>query len=151
MRRISLLVLAGTVAIASATAYAGSADEAPFAEKVSITSAADGPFTAAGQALCGSGQTATTFNFATRSLPDQVELVVGKTFSCADGTGTFDMVLAVQVRLIGEGPPLPTTFRWMITDGTGQYESTLGSGTGAGVFAEGEFVDQYTGRARTTR
>jgi hypothetical protein len=151
VRRISLFVLAGTVAIATSSALAGAPEQAPFARKVSITSAPDGPFTVTGQASCASGHTATTFNFTTESLPDQVKLVVGKTFRCDDGTGTFDMVLSVQVRLIGQGPPFPTTFRWMITEGTGQYESLLGSGTGVGVLEDGEFVDRYAGRVRIGR
>jgi hypothetical protein len=149
MRLFSLLILAGALAVTVASAQAGSTTAPPFAQKVSITSAPDGPFSATGRALCSSGQVATTFNFAVGSLPDGVKLVVGKTLTCDDDSGSIDMVLSVRIRFVAGGPPHPTSFRWMITDGTGQYEGLLGSGTGVGAIASGEFVDRYTGRVRT--
>jgi len=148
MRLFSLLVLAGMLALATTSAQAGSVEQPPFAAKVSITSAPDGPFSATGHSLCVSGQAATTFNFAVGSLPDGVKLVVGKTFRCDDDSGTFDMVLSVRIRFVAGGPPYPTSFRWLITDGTGQFEGLQGSGTGVGVITNGEFVDSYTGRVR---
>jgi hypothetical protein len=143
MRLFSLLVLAGALAVVAASAQAGSAEQAPFAEKVSITSPPDGLFDATGRSLCPSGQVATTYNFNVGSFPNGFDLVVGKTFTCDDGSGTFDVVVTVQVR-----PQEPrNNFRWMITDGSGQYEGLLGSGTGFGDPADG--LDHYSGRVRT--
>lgn len=142
MRVFSLFVLATALAVAGASAQAGSAEQAPFAEKVSITSPPDGPFNATGRSLCPSGDVATTYNFNVGSFPDGFDLVVGKTFTCDDGSGTFDVVVTVQVR-----PQEPrNNFRWMITDGTGEFEGLLGSGTGFGDRADG--LDHYTGRVR---
>lgn len=143
MRVFSLLVLAGALAVAAASARAGSVEQAPLAEKVSITSAMDGPFNATGHSVCPAGHVATTYNFNVGSFPDGFDLVVGKTFTCDDGSGTFDVVVTVQVR----PQEARNNFRWMITDGTGQYDGLLGSGTGFGDSADG--LDHYTGRVRT--
>lgn len=143
MRLLGLLLLAGTLTVASASVQAASTSEAPYAEPVSITSAVDGPFTATGRALCASGEVATTFNFFLGSEPDGFKLVVGKKFSCDDGRGTFDMTLYVHVK--------PTArrndFRWMITEATGAFEGLRGAGTGLGDYSDPP-VDHYTGRVR---
>ena len=67
--------------------------------------------------------------------------LVGKSFTCDDGSGTFDVVIYVAVR-----PEAPrNNFRWLITHGTGQYEGLLGSGTGFEDSA-GDELDHYLGR-----
>jgi hypothetical protein len=141
------LVVVGALAVVTAVAQAnqgGTADEeAPYAEKVSITSAVDGPFNATGRSLCPSGQVATTYNFFLGSLPDGFNLVVGKSFTCDDQSGTFDVVIYVEVR-----PGAPRNdFRWLVTHGTGRYEDLHGAGTGFGDSA-GDRLDHYTGRVR---
>jgi hypothetical protein len=141
LRLLTLLVLAVTLAIA--TNAVASSDEAPYTKKVSITSAVDGPFEAAGASLCSSGRVATTYNFFLGSVPDGFNLVVGKSFTCDDGSGTFDVVIYVEVR---PGAPR-NNFRWLITHGTGQYAGLLGSGTGFGD-SFGDRLDHYTGRVR---
>jgi hypothetical protein len=143
MRLFSLLILAGTLAVLTASARAASVDEAPYTNKVSITSAVDGPFNATGQSICPSGQVATTYNFFLGSVSNGFNLVVGKSFTCDDGSGTFDLVLYVEVR---PGAPR-NNFRWLITHGTGQYEGLFGSGTGFGD-SLGDGLDHYTGRVR---
>jgi hypothetical protein len=143
MRLLSLFLFAGALAVAAASARADSAEQAPFAEKVSITSAVDGPFDAAGRSICTTGGVATTYNFNVGSFPNGFDLVVGKTFTCDDGSGTLDVVVTVQVR----PQEARNNFRWMITDGTGRYARTLGSGTGFGDPVDG--LDHYTGRVRT--
>jgi hypothetical protein len=143
MRVLSLLVLASALAVAVASAQAGSAEEAPYAEPVSITSAVDGPFTATGHSLCSSGEVATTFNFFLGSEPDGFNLVVGKKFSCDDERGTFDMTLYVHVRPAARR----NDFRWMITEATGAFEGLRGAGTGFGDYSD-PAVDYYTGRVR---
>jgi hypothetical protein len=142
MRLLSLFLLAGALAAAH-SAQAASIDEAPYSERVSITSAVDGPFSAAGRSLCPSGQVATTYNFFLGAVPDGFNLVVGKSFTCDDGSGSFDLVLYVEVR-----PAAPRNdFRWLVTHGTGRYEGLLGSGTGFGD-SVGDGLDHYTGRVR---
>jgi hypothetical protein len=136
------LLAAGTLAVAIASAQAASSDEAPYAEKVSITSPVDGPFNATGRSLCPFGQVATTYNFFLGSVPDGFNLVVGKSFTCDDGSGTFDVVIYVEVT---PGAPR-NNFRWLITHGKGQYEGLLGAGTGFGDSLDG--LDHYTGRVR---
>jgi len=144
---LGLLVVVGALAVVTAVAQAGPAgqggQEAPYAEKVSITSAVDGPFNATGRSLCPSGQVATTYNFFLGSVPDGFNLVVGKSFTCDDRSGTFDVVIYVEVK----PGAARNNFRWLITHGTGQYEGLLGSGTGFGD-SLGDGLDHYTGRAR---
>jgi hypothetical protein len=84
---------------------------------------------------------ATTYNHFLGSAPYGFDLVVGKSFSCDDGSGTFDMVLHVQVRTV----PFRTDFRWLITHGTGRYADLRGAGAG---YSDSPQVDQYTGRVR---
>ena len=138
MRLFVLCVVAG----AALLALAASPAEATFLKHVEITSAIDGPFTVSESAsgdLCPAGETATTFNFVTRSEPNRLDLLVGKHLTCDDGSGTFDLVLAV--RLTGRD-----NFMWMVTGGPGKYEDLQGNGTGVGYFANGVFADHYSGR-----
>lgn len=138
IRLCALPVLAGTLVFALAASPA----EATILKQVEITSATDGPFTVRESGsgdLCPSGQTATTFNFVTRAEPNRLDLLVGKRLTCDDGSGTFDLVLAV--RLTGRD-----NFMWMVTGGTGKYEDLQGSGTGAGYSTNGVFADHYSGR-----
>ena len=138
VRLFALSVLAGALLLALAASPA----EATVLKHIEITSATDGPFTVSESAsgdLCTSGQTATTFNLVTRSEPNRLDLLVGKRLTCDDGSGTFDLVLAV--RLTGRD-----NFMWMVTGGTGKYEDLQGTGTGAGYVTNGVFADHYTGR-----
>jgi hypothetical protein len=145
MRLLSLLVLAVTLALATNTASAGPA-QPPTPFKISITSVPDGPFTATGQGLCPSGQASTPFAAVARTFPDgSLDLDVNKTFVCDDGSGSFDMLLFVRLKLV-DGQ-FTNNFRWMITNGTGAYEDLSGFGTGEGVAIDGQAIDLYTGRA----
>ncbi len=144
MRLLSLLVLAVTLALATNTASAGPV-EPPSPFKVSITSEPDGPFTATGHGLCPSGQASTPFVAVPRTFPDgSFDLDVNKTFVCDDGSGSFDMLIFVRLKMVhGQ---FTNNFRWMITNGTGAYEDFSGFGTGVGVTVEGQAIDLYTGR-----
>jgi hypothetical protein len=145
MRLLGLLVLAVTLAVATNAASAGPAlPPTPF--KISITSLPDGAFTATGHGLCPSGEASTPFAAIARTFPDgSLDLDVNKTFVCDDGTGSFDMLLFVQLKLVNG--QFTDNFRWMITNGTGAYEHFAGFGTGEGVTVDGQLIDQYTGRA----
>ena len=144
MRLLSLLVLAGTLALATNAALAGpAAPPTPFL--VSIRSVPDGAFTATGHSLCPSGRASTPFAALARTFPDgSLDIDVNKTFVCDDGTGSFDMLLFVRLKLING--QFTNNFRWMITNGTGAYEELAGSGTGEGVTVDGRALDLYTGR-----
>ena len=67
MRAIRLLIPALALLVLAGPAHARIEEQPPFAEKVSITSAPDGPFRAAGHSLCGSGQAATSYLVAVGS------------------------------------------------------------------------------------
>ena len=143
MRLLSLLILATTLAVATNAASAGPAEVTPF--KLAITSAQAGAFTATGHGLCPSGQASTPFAALVRTFPDgSIDLDVNKTFVCDDGSGSFDMLLFVRLKLVAG--QFTNNFRWMITNGTGAYEHLAGSGSGEGVTIDGQAVDLYTGR-----
>ena len=145
MRLLSLLTLAVTLALATNTASAGPA-QPPTPHKISITSVPDGAFTATGHGLCAAGQASTPFAALARTFPDgSIDLDVNKTFVCDDGSGSFDMLLFVRLKLVNG--QFTNNFRWMITNGTGAYEDLSGFGTGEGVTIEGQAIDRYAGRA----
>ena len=144
MRLLSLLVLAVTLALATNTASAGPG-EPPTPFKISITSVPDGPFTATGHGLCASGQASTAFVAVPRTFPDgSFDLDVNKTFVCDDGSGSFEMLIFVRLKMVNG--QFTNNFRWMITNGTGAYEDLSGFGTGEGVTPDGQALDLYTGR-----
>lgn len=144
MRLLSLLTLATTLALATNAASAGPAGQVtPF--KIAITSAQEGAFTATGHGLCPSGQASTFFAALARTFPDgSIDLDVNKSFVCDDGSGSFDMLLFVRLKLVNG--QFTNNFRWMITNGTGAYEDLAGFGSGQGVTIEGKAIDLYTGR-----
>jgi hypothetical protein len=144
MRLSVLFAIAGTLLVAVAPAQARSGPPAVLSN-VSITSAPDGPFAATGSAICSHGQTATTARTVLRPLDDGVDLLVGKTLTCDDGSGTFDMLLYVQIRFVADG--FTDNFAWAITGGTGSYTGLRGFGSGVGTVADGELTDHYTGWA----
>jgi hypothetical protein len=139
MRRLLLLGVAAALVMAAPA-------QASFLKKVEITSAADGPFTASG-AICPSGQTATTFRIVLRPAATGVDLLVGKTLTCDDGSGTIDLTLYVRVRFFGGD--VSAHLVWIVTGGTGQYERLQGVGTAVADFSSGEIVDHYVGMAGT--
>ena len=67
---------------------------------------------------------------------------VTHTFTCGDGSGTFDFRL--WVRLL-DGP---TIFVWSATGGTGDYTELDGRGIGFGRTVGDLFRDRYLGRLR---
>lgn len=144
MRLLTLLVLAVVLALATNAASAGpAAPPTPF--MVSITSVPDGAFTASGHGVCPSGRASTPFAAVARTFPDgSLDIDVNKTFVCDDGSGSFDMLLFVRLKMVNGG--FTNNFRWMITNGTGAYEDLSGVGTGEGVTVDGQAIDLYTGR-----
>jgi len=104
-----------------------------------VTFNPDGPnfgdFTASGPAvdagvLCRAGTFADNgIRFAGFQGNNLVQLQVLKTFTCADGSGTF----GVKMQIRADFNTGMETFNWVITDGSGAYDSLHGSGTGSTV------------------
>src|SRR5215472_9316314 len=133
--RGSLAIRAAAAALAGATvaalAGAGSAlatTPTPVTIKVITSSPAGGTFTTSGAGLCSSGTT-TDQNFGTGGQSGfHVNFHDRKTFTCADGSGTF--TANVQAHLIFGAPA--DTFTWNILSGTGAYTYLRGSAHGVG-------------------
>ena len=145
MRLLGLFALAATLAVATNAASAGEPAAPPAPLKISITSAQEGAFTATGHGVCRAGHASTPFAAVARTFPDgSLDLDVNKHFVCDDGSGSFDMLLFVRLKLV-DGQ-FTNNFRWMISNGTGAYEDLVGFGTGEGVTVDGQPTDRYRGR-----
>src|SRR5919108_1741484 len=105
---------------------------------------ASGQFTATGP-ICSAGSTVDLFVLGGGFQSGVVgELLAVKQFTCADGSGTF--LLLLRVHLVFEPTTTTNTFTWSVLSGTGAYENLHGAGTGFGVFAPGGVLDTLTGR-----
>jgi hypothetical protein len=110
-------------------------------EVKSLFATGTGTFTTSGAGLCPSGTTTDQVfatGFQSGSLVNFHDL---KTFTCADGSGTF--TANVQAQLIFGSPT--DSFTWNILSGTGAYTNLRGSGTGVGDQLPTEVDDHFTG------
>jgi hypothetical protein len=99
------------------------------------------PFSATGR-VCASGTAETTSSRVLSSGADYLNLYVTKRFTCEDGTGTFDLALAVHLTL----DPFTDVYAWAVTGGTGTYAHLRAFGTGVGERRpDGTVVDTYRG------
>ena len=139
--------LPGIIALAMALALAATPAAAASPEAVSIDSHVvfnpDGPnygdFTASGPAvdsglLCANGTFVDTgLRFAGfqsgHAGRSDVQVQVVKTFTCADGSGTFVVKLQIQADFASG----LETFTWNALGGTGDYGDLRGSGSGSTV------------------
>ena len=102
-----------------------------------------GPFTATGLAVavglvCPSGDTIDTASKASGFQSGQgLNFQVTKQFTCADGSGTFDVLLSVRIDRKGDN------FNWRIVGGTNAYADLHGSGQGYGISTSPEGVTDY--------
>jgi len=107
-----------------------------------------GDFTATGDAVgsglvCGSGSVVDTgIVFGGFQSGRSAQILVRKTFTCADGSGTF--FVKIQVHLDFETST--EVFTWVVMGGTGDYENLRGSGDGSTV-SDGS--DPQTGNFNT--
>jgi hypothetical protein len=107
-----------------------------------------GDFTASGSAVdsglvCGSGSVVDTgIVFGGFQSGRSAQILVRKTFTCADGSGTF--FVKIQVHLDFETST--EVFTWVVMGGTGDYEDLRGSGDGSTV-SDGS--DPQTGNFNT--
>lgn len=74
----------------------------------------------------------------------EVQLQVYKTFTCDDGSGTFDLRMQIQANF----DTGLETFQWVVTGGTDDYAALRGAGTGTTVPREGGNTNTYVGRLR---
>ena len=118
-----------------------------------VTFNPDGPnygdFGASGAAvdddvICPSGTFVDTgIRFAGFQSPrGVVQLQVAKTFTCDDGSGTFDVKMQIQADFATG----IETFTWIVTGGTDAYASLKGSGSGSTVPREGGNTNTYEGK-----
>jgi hypothetical protein len=119
----------------------------PVTIEVITASPGGGTFTTSGAGLCPSGTT-TDQEFGTGG---QSGLLANfhdlKTFTCADGSGTF--TANVQAQLIFGFPA--DSFTWNILSGTGAYTNLRGSGNGVGDEQPTAIDDHFAGaRPRRT-
>jgi len=128
---LALIAVAGPVA-------AGSTQQVTIVSHVTFNP--DGPnfgdFTATGAAadngmICPGGTFVDTgIRFAGfQSVRGTVQLQVNKTFTCDDGSGTFDMKMQIHANF----DTGIESFTWVATGGTGAYSRLHGSGTGSTV------------------
>ena len=120
---LSCLLLGALPAAASAEAASAATIKAH-----SAFSVVNGTFTADSQVLCDSGTTSDV----TRVVGQGATLSIHnlKTFTCADGSGTFTLRIQATVQ------PCDATDRgaWSVAGGTGDYERLRGAGTLLGTY-----------------
>ncbi len=145
-------LLAGALTISVAWPVAAAAPEA-VAIVSYVTFAGEGEpnygsFTASGDAaesgtICPAGSFIDTgIRFAGGQADRGVlQIMVYKTFTCDDDTGTFDVKMQIQAN-IDTGIE---TFTWIVTGGTGHYAALHGSGGGSTVPREGGNINTYVG------
>lgn len=102
-----------------------------------------GPFTATGGVVCPRGDTIDlTAKPAGFQSGTRLQLLVVKRFTCADGSGTFDLFL--RVHLVFD--PFSDVANWTVVGGTGKYERLRGTGTLVGSPTPAGVLDALTGR-----
>jgi len=144
--RSYVAVGSAVAALAAAMVLAGSGfalatTPTPVTIEVVTTSPGAGTFTTSGSGLCSSGTTSDqVFGTGSQSgvLANFHDL---KTFTCADGSGTF--TANVQAQLIFGSPT--DSFTWNILNGTGPYATLRGSGTGVGDELPTQIDDHFVG------
>ena len=134
---IALIAAVLTVLAVAAPAAAGSPQSVTIVSHVTFNP--DGPnfgdFDASGAAvgsvICPTGTFVdTSIRFAGFQSPrGVVQLQVGKTFTCNDGSGSFFVKLQIQANF-NSGLE---TFTWVANGGTGDYSALRGSGRGTTV------------------
>jgi hypothetical protein len=148
MRRRRLHATALAVALVAAFSVTGVASATP-PTAVTITgtfteATDEGTFYGATAPLCAEGTTVDLAGLAGGFQSNRlIQLLVLKEFTCADGSGTFTMLLRVHITFV---PEFDNTFTWTVVGGTGNWTTLRGSGSGSAVeeFGVGG-TDTYVG------
>ncbi len=150
MRR-TVTLLCSVIVLLATTAAPAAAAPTP---QVKITSDMfytppynSGTFVASGPRLCEKGGVI-DLGYSTAYADGDVQvIIVPKTFTCADGSGTFVVTLTV-LQNVSQGSEV---FLWNITGGTGRYCGLQGGGIGTtqmGDWPDGPVTNYYTGAVR---
>jgi len=141
--RTAAAALAGA-AIAGFAGAGSALATTPTPVTIEVTSSAEtgaGTFTTSGAGLCPSGTTSDQIfgtGFQSGRLANFHDL---KTFTCADGSGTFTANVQAQL-IFGSSTD---SFTWNILRGTGAYANLHGSGSGVGDELDTGVIDHFTG------
>ena len=101
-----------------------------------------GPFTASA-VVCPSGGSIDVSSQAVGfQSVDRLQILVRKQFTCADGSGSFVLLLRVHLTF---QPTFTVVFTWSVLSGTGAYAKLHGAGTGFAVPTPNGVFDTYTG------
>ena len=147
MKKLITLFLPIALLISAAPAAASVPDDITIVSTVSFSEAygtfdAFGPAVEAG-VICASGEVYDLSNRATGWQNGAfTNLFVHKLFTCADGSGAFEMDLNVRL----DFSTMRTTATWRVVAGDADYTRLHGTGKLTGEPVEGGIVDTYTGR-----
>lgn len=101
-----------------------------------------GPFTSTGGVICPRGDTIDLFTRAAGAeRSGRLQLLVLKRFTCADGSGTFDLFFRVHLTF----EPFSDVGTWTVVTGTGDYERLRGSGVLSAVPTAAGVLDTLEG------
>ena len=146
MRRILVCAAIAVFGVAAVPAAATPPAEATI--RIDTTLPPDGgapfgPFNSTGGAPCPNGDTIDLFGRGAGSgNTGRLQLLVLKRFTCADGSGTFDLFF--RVHLVFD--PFSVVGTWTVVGGTGDYERLRGSGSVTAVPTATGVLDTLEGR-----
>jgi hypothetical protein len=102
-------------------------------------------FTATGSVICDSGTATTDFDhFGGSGHSRAGPFHLTKTLVCADGSGTFTIVVNAATVFGSPGDQ----GGWAVLSGTGDYAGLNGGGRLVGTYVPDGIIDQYTGVLR---
>jgi hypothetical protein len=152
MRTLGLLAAVGALSVLTGPPVNAAPPQNVLIE-VDVTVPPEGPsvgtFTATGP-VCPSGSTTDIFaRSAGFESERRVQILIGREFTCDDGSGTFLLLIRVHAEFEAPGSlvfvhPIPKT--WSVLDGTGAFENLHGAGKGFGEPTAEGFFDTLTGR-----
>jgi hypothetical protein len=92
--------------------------------------------------VCPSGTASTPLRLTTGFQSGSGgDILVGKEFTCDDGSGSFLLLLRVKITF----EPFSDAFTWSVLSGTGAYEKLHGSDSGFGTPIPDLQLDTFTG------
>jgi hypothetical protein len=140
MRWLIALAAFAALGIAAGSASAGP----PLPVSIVIhTNTVDGfgTFASTGGGLCSTGITTDVVDFSGYESGHHINFHVLKTFTCADGSGTFTIEMQAHYFF---GAPTDAG-AWVIASGTGAYTNLAGTGSVTGDEGDGSVVDHLSG------
>jgi hypothetical protein len=130
-------VLSGAFLCGTATAGAPT----PVRLELQTSDSGAGTFTASGGGLCPGGTTSDALFATGYQSENHINFHVTKTFTCADGSGTFTLHMPAHYFF---GAPTDRA-SWVIVSGTGAYADLKGAGRLTGDISDGLVEDHLVG------